>query len=150
MNLKEIREMIGLMNENDLTEFELEKDGLRIKLKKRQNNEFERIVEKIPADASYRQPHEPQLEPSAAQAHEKRVEIKSPMVGTFYRAPAPDASPFVEIGSVIEPGQVICIIEAMKLMNEIKAEIKGKLVDVLVDNGEPVEFGQAFFVIEPS
>jgi acetyl-CoA carboxylase biotin carboxyl carrier protein len=72
------------------------------------------------------------------------------MVGTFYRAPSPEAPPFVDIGSKIEPGQVICIIEAMKLMNEIKSEVKGKIVDILVDNANPVEFGQPLFLIEPS
>ncbi|MDD5237166.1 MAG: acetyl-CoA carboxylase biotin carboxyl carrier protein, partial [Candidatus Omnitrophica bacterium] len=83
-----------------------------------------------------------------AQASSKTIEIKAPMVGTFYRAPAPEAAPFVEIGQVISPGDVICIIEAMKLMNEIKAEVKGKIIEVLVDNAEPVEFGQPMFLIE--
>ncbi|MBM3243890.1 MAG: acetyl-CoA carboxylase biotin carboxyl carrier protein, partial [Candidatus Omnitrophica bacterium] len=79
----------------------------------------------------------------------KSVEIKSPMVGTFYRAPSPEAPPYVEVGQNVEPGQVICIIEAMKLMNEIKAEIRGKLLEILVDNAEPIEFGQPIFLIEP-
>jgi acetyl-CoA carboxylase biotin carboxyl carrier protein len=79
----------------------------------------------------------------------KTVEIKAPMVGTFYRAPSPEVPPYVEVGQIIEPGQVVCIIEAMKLMNEIKSEIKGKIVDILVDNAEPVEFGQSMFIIEP-
>jgi oxaloacetate decarboxylase alpha subunit len=71
------------------------------------------------------------------------------MVGTFYRAPSPEAPPYVEVGQIIEVGQVICIIEAMKLMNEIKSEIKGKILEILVDNAEPVEFGQPMFIIEP-
>ena len=79
----------------------------------------------------------------------KIVEVKSPMVGTFYRAPSPEASAFAEVGQIIEPGQVICIIEAMKLMNEIKAEIRGKILEILVDNAEPVEFGQPILLIEP-
>ena len=78
----------------------------------------------------------------------KTVEIKAPMVGTFYRAPSPEVPPFVERGQVIEPGQVICIIEAMKLMNEIKSEIKGKIVDILVENADPVEFGQSLFLVQ--
>jgi acetyl-CoA carboxylase biotin carboxyl carrier protein len=77
------------------------------------------------------------------------VEIRAPMVGTFYRAPSPEAPPYAETGQIIEPGQVICIIEAMKLMNEIKSEIKGKVVEILIDNTEPVEFGQPMFLIEP-
>jgi acetyl-CoA carboxylase biotin carboxyl carrier protein len=86
---------------------------------------------------------------SAPPAEDKLVPIKSPMVGTFYRAPAPDAKPYVEIGDLVEPGQVVCIIEAMKLMNEIESEVKGKIVKVPAENGKPVEFGQALFLIEP-
>ena len=78
------------------------------------------------------------------------VEIKAPMVGTFYRSPSPEAAPYVNVGDSIEPGQVICIIEAMKLMNEIKSEVKGKIVEIQADNAEPVEFGQLLFVIEPA
>jgi len=78
-----------------------------------------------------------------------RAPIKSPMVGTFYRAPAPDAPPFVDAGQTIEVGQVICIIEAMKLMNEIKAEVRGRIVEMPVQNGDPVEFGQPLFIVEP-
>ena len=88
------------------------------------------------------------LDPKAE--NKNTVEIKAPMVGTFYRAPSPEAPPYVNIGDMIEPGQVVCIVEAMKLMNEIKSEVKGKIVDIMVDNAEPVEFGQALFVIEPS
>jgi acetyl-CoA carboxylase biotin carboxyl carrier protein len=77
------------------------------------------------------------------------VEIKAPMVGTFYRSPSPEAPPYVEVGQMVEPGQVICIIEAMKLMNEIKSEIRGKIVEITVDNAEPVEFGQTMLIIEP-
>jgi acetyl-CoA carboxylase biotin carboxyl carrier protein len=78
------------------------------------------------------------------------IEIKAPMVGTFYKAPSPEAPSFVEIGTTIEKGQVVCIIEAMKLMNEIKSDIKGKVVDILVENADPIEFGQALFIVEPS
>ena len=75
--------------------------------------------------------------------------VSSPMVGTFYRSPAPDADPFVEIGDIVEVGQTVCIIEAMKLMNEIEAEVKGRVARILVDNAQPVEFGQKLFLIEP-
>ncbi|MGE5307623.1 MAG: acetyl-CoA carboxylase biotin carboxyl carrier protein [Deltaproteobacteria bacterium] len=153
MNLKEIKEMINLMNENGLVELELEKEGMRIKLKKTSaggEGGFSGPIviqqEKMPAA--------PQavLAPAPAVAEKlpsKTVEIKAPMVGTFYRAPSPEAPPYVEVGQVIEPGQVVCIIEAMKLMNEIKSEIRGKLIEIIVDNAEPVEYGQSMFILEP-
>jgi acetyl-CoA carboxylase biotin carboxyl carrier protein len=150
MNIKEIKEMINLMNENSLMELEVEKDGMRIRLKKTSSGtemiQSPIMVERhsVAMDAASRAAAEP-----AEKAGVKTVEIKAPMVGTFYRAPSPEAPPFVEAGQTIEVGQVICIIEAMKLMNEIKAEVKGKLLEVIVDNAEPVEFGQPMFLIEP-
>jgi acetyl-CoA carboxylase biotin carboxyl carrier protein len=96
-------------------------------------------------------PH-PQAVPEPTKPTEeagRRVIVKSPMVGTFYRAPAPDAPPFVELGQEIDVGQVICIIEAMKLMNEIKSEVAGGVLEILVENGEAVEFGQPLFTVEP-
>jgi len=150
MNLKEIKDMINLMNENNLVEFELEKEGLRIRLKKSSANEYEHIIEKIPGSASAALGADIPGKGAPPVLPEKRIEIKSPMVGTFYRTPSPEASPFVDVGSVIEPGQVVCIIEAMKLMNEIKSEVKGKVVDILIENGEPAEFGQVLFIVEPA
>ena len=150
MNIKEIKEMINLMNENSLMELEVEKDGMRIRLKKTSSGtemiQSPIMVERhsVAMDAASRAQAEPAEKPGV-----KTVEIKAPMVGTFYRAPSPEAPPFVEAGQTIEVGQVICIIEAMKLMNEIKAEVKGKLLEVIVDNAEPVEFGQPMFLIEP-
>jgi len=86
----------------------------------------------------------------AAQVADNRVVITSPMVGTFYRAPAPDADPYVEVGTQVEVGQTVCIIEAMKLMNEIESEVKGRIVQMLVENAQPVEFGQKLFLVEPA
>jgi oxaloacetate decarboxylase alpha subunit len=153
MNLKEIKEMIALMNENNLMELEIEREGNKIRIKKEPKEGFsmspstEYKIEHIPAP-----PPAPNKQGAAGDEKVllKTVEIKSPMVGTFYRAPSPEAAPFVEVGQQVEVGQVICIIEAMKLMNEIKSEVKGKVIDVLVDNGEPVEFGQNLFLIEPA
>jgi len=151
MNIKEIKEMINLMNENGLVELEIEKDGMRVRLRKTgQGTESSAgqtiLIEKTPTPAvGAREETLEAIEKLAA----KTVEIKAPMVGTFYRAPSPEAPPYVEAGQVIEPGQVICIIEAMKLMNEIKSEVKGKILEILVDNTEPVEFGQSMFLIEP-
>jgi acetyl-CoA carboxylase biotin carboxyl carrier protein len=151
MNIKEIKEMINLMNENNLMELEIEKDNVRIRLKKTAAG-FEGlnapiVIEKESIPRLARTPQEAsQPEPEAPA---KTIEIKAPMVGTFYRAPSPDSPPFVEVGQIIEPGQVICIIEAMKLMNEIKSEIKGKVAEVLVENAEPVEYGQTMLLLEP-
>jgi len=148
MNLKEIKEMIALMNENNLMELEVEKDGMRIRLKKTAESQGTLtgpiIVERERVSEAPRP-----REVVAPLERAGTIEIKAPMVGTFYRSPAPEAPPYVEAGQVVEPGQVICIIEAMKLMNEIKSEIKGKILEVLVDNAEPVEFGQPIFLIEP-
>ena len=150
MNLKEIKEMLALMNENDLTELEIEKDGTKIKLKKSSSD--------IPGNYH---PHPPEYRLETIPAAGKGAEtptttgdkvtktIASPMVGTFYRAPSPEAPPFVEVGQTVEIGQVVCIVEAMKLMNEIKSEVRGKIVEVAVENAEPVEFGQTLFVVEP-
>ena len=146
MNLKEIKEMIQLMNENGLSEIEIEKDGLKIRLRKGAGGVIESsVVENAQnSPAGYARPA-----PAAAAAVAPRgSQIKSPMVGTFYSSPAPDAAPFVQPGTQVEIGQVICIIEAMKLMNEIKAEVRGKIAEALVHNGDPVEFGQPLFVIE--
>jgi oxaloacetate decarboxylase (Na+ extruding) subunit alpha len=149
MNIKEIKEMLNLMNENSLVELEIEKDGTRIRLKKAstpsENYSGPILIERSKTVL-------PESREAGALAKEKpsnTLEIKAPMVGTFYRSPSPEAPPYVEVGQIIEAGQVVCIIEAMKLMNEIKSEVKGKLVEILVENTEPVEFGQSMFIIEP-
>ena len=150
MNLKEIKELIALMNENELTEIEIEREGTKIKIKKGSVEVQE---------SARRQPIEYHMEPAVASAksngetspaaNHNRKEIKSPMVGTFYRSPSPEAPPFIEAGQIVEVGQVVCIVEAMKLMNEIKSEVRGKVAEVLVENAQPVEFGQVLFTVEP-
>lgn len=147
MNVKELKEMIALMNENGLTEIEIEREGQRIRLKKGFSGTpevFQETMTAQPPQAAAAKAKEPEA------AKSNLIEIKAPMVGTFYRSPAPDAPVFVEKGSLIEPGQVICIVEAMKLMNEIKSEIKGKVIDILAENAQPVEFGHVLFLIEPA
>lgn len=141
--------MINLMNENDLTEIEIEREGTKIKIRKGPTENGE-SVRKIPAGYHV----ETQILPPAGEeagqtATANRKEIKSPMVGTFYRSPSPEAASFFEIGQVVEVGQVVCIVEAMKLMNEIKSEVRGKIIDIPIDNAQPVEFGQTLFVVEP-
>jgi oxaloacetate decarboxylase alpha subunit len=140
-----IEEMLQLMESRGLVELEMEHQGLRIRLKKASTSPAPQLVEYV---AGTPQPAAGSASAkSAEEAH--RIVIKSPMVGTFYRAPAPEAPPFVEVGQDLEVGQVVCIIEAMKLMNEIKSEVAGRIAEVLAQNGDPVEFGQPLFVIEP-
>ena len=149
MNLKELKELIALMNEHQLVELELEREGMKVRLRKAggeitQEAGTDRFLPARSAAAGTPLPA-PEAAPKPA-----GMEIKSPMVGTFYRAPAPEAPPFVEVGQTIEPAQVLCIIEAMKLMNEIKSEIKGRIAQILIENGQPVEFGQVLFLVEPA
>ena len=147
MNLKELKEMINLMKEHGLTELEIEKDDFKIKLKKSNGNEVSQeeaqIFTKRPEARS--QTPEPQAERTPP-ANE--VIIRSPMVGTFYSSPAPDQAPYVGAGTTIAPDDVLCIVEAMKLMNEIKSEVRGKIMEVLVQNGTPVEFDQPLFRVQ--
>ena len=147
MVLKEIKEMIQLMHEHHLVELEVEREGMKIRLKKNGETVTQSVVA-VPAPVAAPAPAAAPAAQTPAPAV-NRTPIKSPMVGTFYRAPAPDAPPFVETGQTIDVGQVVCIIEAMKLMNEIKAETKGRVVEIPIDNGDPVEFGQPLFIIEP-
>ncbi len=146
MNIKEIKDMINLMNEHNLSEIEIEKDGFKIKLKKESKAPSEQgkiYVEHSDKHLDIGQKLKEEAESS------RLIEIKAPMVGTFYSAPSPEAPSYVKREDIIEIGQVICIVEAMKLMNEIKSEVKGKIKDILVENGEPIEFGQVLFLIEP-
>ncbi len=148
MNLKEIREIINLMNEHNLSEIEVDKGDQKIKLKKSSIPGAEAVIEQpvLPQQA----PEQVTEKPEPEKKPSNLIEIKAPIVGTFYNAPSPDAAPFVEAGQEIEVGHVVCIIEAMKLMNEIKSEVKGKIIDILVENADPIEFGQILFLIEPS
>ena len=152
MTLKEIKEIIALMNDNNLNEIEIEREGQKLKLKKAADGVMvsgggHYALESIPAPKVQAAVTAPA--PVAAQPAKAVNGIKSPMVGTFYRSPSPEAAPFVEAGQTVEIGQVVCIVEAMKLMNEIKSEIRGKVISVAVENGEPVEFGQILFAVEP-
>ena len=141
-----IEEMLQLMESRGLVELEIEHEGMRVRLKKAAQASGPQMVEYVTGIP------QPAASPPGAKKPEdarRLAGIKSPMVGTFYRSPAPDAPPFVEVGQEIEAGQVVCIIEAMKLMNEIKSDLAGRIVEVLVENGDPVEFGQPLFSIEP-
>ncbi len=151
MDLKDIKAIIDLMKKNSISEFEMEKQDFKIRMKRGPNGHGAHSGTQEEGLLVY--PHVPAslaapvtLPPPMATSD---LEIKSPMVGTFYRAPSPEAANYVEIGSEVNADTVVCIIEAMKVMNEIKAETKGVITQVLVDNAKPVEFGQPLFKIRP-
>ena len=151
MNIKQIRELVELMNDNNLGEVEVEQEGMKIRLLREGVGAVGHVVAPVmpaamPASAASAA-QAATAEAPAAQSNLK--EVKSPMVGTFYKSPAPDAAPYAQVGDVIKQGDVLCIVEAMKLMNEVKAEFGGKVVEVCLENADPVEFGQVLYKIEP-
>ena len=166
MDLKDIKVIVDLMKKNAVSEFEMEEGDFKIKLKRDSGKprKGETVVVQeaapmilpaaaaapaaVPVAAATPAPTSPA--PATPAPAAEGPEVKSPMIGTFYRKPSPDADSFVEVGSVVEPETVVCIIEAMKVMNEIKAEVKGTIAEVLVEDGKPVEYGQALFRIEPN
>jgi acetyl-CoA carboxylase biotin carboxyl carrier protein len=160
VNLEELRELIGLLRDNGLAELELENEGFRVRLRK--ESAFGEAAHFVPAPPDAPPPPEKAAAPAAAPtgpthpgiqatteaSHDQDLHIiASPIVGTFYRSPSPTAEPFVKIGSKVEYDSVVCIIEAMKLMNEIQAEANGEVVKIYVENGQPVEYGQPLFGI---
>ena len=152
MDLKDIKAIIDLMKKNAISEFEMEKQDFKIKLKRGISPSLGSFEES--AQPSYIAPHPIGTSQNAvvslpASLSSGDVEIKSPMIGTFYRAPSPESGNYAEIGSEVNVDTVVCIIEAMKVMNEIKAEAKGIITQVLVENAKPVEFGQPLFKIRP-
>ena len=156
MDLKDIKSIIDLMRKNGLSEFELERQDFKIKLKRGVTGPVLPVVEEAPT-STYPLPLPPVAgsltsgaAPTPAVPAPTLSEIKSPMIGTFYRAPSPDAADYVEIGTEVTPDTVVCLIEAMKVMNEIKAEVKGVVTHILVENAKPVEFGQPLFRIRPT
>jgi acetyl-CoA carboxylase biotin carboxyl carrier protein len=148
VDLKEIRTLIDLMKKNGLSVFKMEREGFKITLKTSSARNADSIiaVSALAPAAAPPQPAATTNEGAALEASHK--EIKSPMVGTFYAAPSPDAPPYVSAGQEITPDTVVCIIEAMKVMNEIKAEISGVVAEVLAENGKPVQFGQTLFRVK--
>ena len=155
MDLKDIKAIIDLMKKNSVTEFELEKQDFKIRLKRGANGGGGVASYDEPAALAVAQvpptgPLSVVATPAPVVAASNELEIKSPMIGTFYRAPSPEAAPYVEVGAEVNPETVVCIIEAMKVMNEIKAEAKGVITQVMVENAKPVEFGQPLFKVRPS
>jgi len=161
MDIKEIKKIIELMKENELSEFELAEEGFRITVRRPYGSAMPQMI-MGQAPAAFYPPAVAQAPLAAAPAGaaaspaaEKEalpsnlVEIKSPMVGTFYRAASPEAPPYSSVGGDVEPDSVVCIIEAMKVMNEIKSEVKGTIRKILVENATAVEYGQPLFLVEP-
>jgi len=153
VDLKDIKAIIDLMRKNDLSVFELEKDGFKLKLQKGPNGPILTTPIAIAPGLGGAAVAAPAAAAEAgggtseqsAEAGGPFKDVTSPMVGTFYRSPSPDAPPFVDVGSTVTEDSVVCIIEAMKVMNEIKAETNGVVAEVLIENGKPVQFGQALF-----
>ena len=157
MDLKDIKAIIDLMKKNSVSEFELEKQDFKIRLKRGGNGSTPGVAYEDAPVLTYVQPAvaaaaAPVAAPPAAAPPpaSNEVDIKSPMIGTFYRAPSPESASYVEVGAEVNADTVVCIIEAMKVMNEIKAEAKGVITQVLMENAKPVEFGQPLFKIRPS
>jgi acetyl-CoA carboxylase biotin carboxyl carrier protein len=159
VDLKDIKAIIDLMKKNDLSVFELEKDGIKLKLVKGpQGPVITQPIALAPgiggaAAAPAAAPVGSKSDGSAAAGEKSSAasglkDIISPMVGTFYRSPSPEAGPFIDVGSTVNEDTVVCIIEAMKVMNEIKAETSGVIAEILVENGKPVQFGQALFKVK--
>jgi acetyl-CoA carboxylase biotin carboxyl carrier protein len=159
MNFDEIKQLLDMVREHELSEFELERDDFKIRVRKNTTGQWTATMPPVshvnyaPAMAP---PMAPPLAPPTAPALTPAQEdtdfaiVKSPIVGTFYRAPEPGAKPFADVGDTVKKGQVLCIIEAMKLMNEINSDVDGEVVKVYVENGQPVQYGERLFAIRPA
>lgn len=167
MDFKQIQELIRLINKSNIGELTIEEKGFKVTIKQKQDTIQQVVSAPIyaPAAQPVAQPTIPQgpstaVAPAANGGGDKAkpaeasasnlITIKSPMIGTFYRRPSPDKPLFIEVGDEIAPGKVVCIIEAMKLFNEIESEVKGKVVKILVDDASPVEYDQPLFLVEPA
>lgn len=157
MDLDLIKKLVKIIDSSGVTDIEIEENGLKVKIAKKIRSA--QVIAQTPLTVATTQPTIQQPASSGTQEQVKPKveleqpsanmhEIKSPIVGTFYRAPAPDADSYVQVGSVVSPGSVMCIVEAMKLMNEIESDISGKIVKILVEDGKPVEYNQPLFLIE--
>lgn len=148
-DLTKIKQLIDIMKENALVEIEIQHEDDKIVLKRAQPQQVFGSMPMLMPESAPASAGGASSRPAAAGAQEDLVEITSPIVGTFYATPSPDSEPYVEVGSVVSPHTVVCIIEAMKVMNEIKAETDGTIVEVLVTNGQAVEYGQVLFRVRP-
>jgi acetyl-CoA carboxylase biotin carboxyl carrier protein len=162
MDFEDIERILELVREHDLAEFELERDGLKLRVRKSGTAAIQQVVHQVPVAApvvhsvvAAASPAAPAPEASGSMPVQLEEElelavVKSPIVGTFYRSSEPGAPPFVDVGERVKKDQVLCIIEAMKLMNEITSEYEGEIVSVYVENGKPVQYGERLFAIKTS
>jgi acetyl-CoA carboxylase biotin carboxyl carrier protein len=165
MDFKQIQELIRMVNDSNIGEVTIEQKDFKITIRQKEEQITQVLSASMPSAPAYgqlpQQPAQPSLpaaqgapsgqsQPAAAAAPSNTVTIKSPMIGTFYRRPSPDKPNFVEIGDEVSPGKVVCIIEAMKLFNEIESEVKGRIVKMLVEDASPVEYDQPLYLVEPA
>jgi acetyl-CoA carboxylase biotin carboxyl carrier protein len=158
MDIKDIKSLIKMVTETDITEFELESGGEKLRIQRVRSAEMVNyaitqpmaIQQQVPVMAPVAVPETQVAAQPVSQASDTMQEITSPIVGTLYRAPSPDSPPYVEVGQIVEKGQVLCIVEAMKLMNEIEAEFRCKIVKIFKENAQPVEYGETLFLVEPA
>jgi acetyl-CoA carboxylase biotin carboxyl carrier protein len=158
MDIKQVQELIKLVSKSSLTELTIEEGDFKITLKQKDDSIPQAYIQApmmaapvaAPAPVAAAPAAAPAPVAAAAEDNAKYITIKSPMIGTFYRKPSPDKPLFVEVGDEVTPGKVVCIIEAMKLFNEIESEVKGRIVKVLVEDQTPVEYDQPLFLVDPS
>jgi acetyl-CoA carboxylase biotin carboxyl carrier protein len=155
MDLNLVKKLVKIVDTSGITDLEIEEDGLRIRVAKKNRNtqsvlQPQTVVQTDTVTATSAPSIVKEEKTSAEKATDNLYEIKSPIVGTFYRAPAPDADQYVQVGDAVSVGTVMCIVEAMKLMNEIESDVDGKIVKILAENGKPVEYNQPLFLIEPN
>ena len=157
MDLAYVKKVIKLIEKSEVDEIEIEEEGKKIRVAKHKNQQPMYVQAAVQPGIPPQNPSAPPASspsatpsqtPSSGKPDAKYQEVRSPIVGTFYRAPAPDAEPYIEIGQEVSVGSVLCIVEAMKLMNEIESDVAGRLAQVLVENGKPVEYNQVLFLIE--
>ncbi len=151
----QLHRLLDTLRDSDIQEFRLEGDDFRLEIRRNLPGQavmapVMQVAAAAPAPASAAEVSAGSPPPAAASSRSDLLEITAPMVGTFYRAPAPGEPPFAEVGSRIKVGQTVCILEAMKLMNELESEVSGEVVEILVDNGTPVEFGQVLMRVKPA
>ena len=144
MEHEDLKELIGLLKDTDITELQVEKEGIKIKIKREKYFGHLEVPSPVVERRVIRE------EAIICETESNLCTVASPIVGTFYRAPAPDSAPFIEAGARVKKGQVLCVIEAMKLMNEIESEMDGIIARILVENGHPVEYGEPLFLIDPA